>query len=69
MNAEHKITESFRRYTFPNDQFITINKPRALSVSDSGTHRITTEEPSRLHIIPPGWLHIEIESEVGKWEI
>ena len=63
-----KITEHSRTYTFPNDQKVTIDKAREIFVSaTSGNHRITTED-GKFHIIHSGWLHIEIDSEVGKWE-
>lgn len=64
----HKITEIARIYTFPNQETVIIEKPRKLLISASGNHRIQTED-NRLHIIPKGWIHIEIESEVGKWEL
>ena len=63
-----KVTEKTRLYVFPNNQKIRIDYIRELKVSDSGNHRIITLD-GKLHIIPFGWLHIEIESEVGKWEI
>lgn len=67
-NKGTKITENFRIYTFPNGEFIKLDGPRELFVSrDSGTHRIKTQD-GRFHIVPSGWLHIEIDSEVGKWE-
>lgn len=62
------ITENSRVYTFPNNEEITITKAREIFVSEtSGNHRIKTED-GKLHIIKSGWLHIEIDSEVGKWE-
>lgn len=67
-NKGSKITENFRIYTFPSGQNVMIEKPRELFVSkDSGNHRIKSKD-GRLHIVPPGWLHIEIDSEVGEWE-
>jgi len=63
-----KVTEATRLYVFPNNQKIRVDKVRELKVSDSGNHRLITEN-GNLHIIPFGWLHIEIESEVGKWEV
>jgi hypothetical protein len=63
-----KITENTRTYTFPDDEIITIHKAREIFVSEtSGNHRIKSED-GKLHIIKNGWLHIEIDSEVGKWE-
>jgi hypothetical protein len=63
-----KITENSRAYFFPNGEKIVIKKARELFVSDkSGNHRITTEN-GKFHIIQNTWLHIEIDSEVGKWE-
>ncbi len=66
--TDHKITEKVRIYTFPNSETIIIEEARLLRISASGNHKITTKD-GRLHIIPKGWLHIEIESEVGKWEL
>jgi len=66
--VDHNITEKMRIYTFPNNETIIIEEVRALRISASGNHRIKTKN-GRLHIIPKGWLHIEIESEVGKWEL
>jgi hypothetical protein len=67
-NEGTKITENWRVYTFPGEHKIELIKPRELFISErSGNHRIKTED-GRLHIIPVGWLHIEIDSEVGKWE-
>lgn len=67
-NKGTKITENFRIYTFSGGDKIMLEKPRELFVSkDSGNHRIKTAD-GKLHIVPAGWLHIEIDSEVGKWE-
>ena len=66
--TEGKITEEYRIYTFPNKEIIRIDKCRKLKVSNSGNHRIITED-GLLHIVPIGWLHIEIKSEVGDWEL
>lgn len=62
-----KITENWRVYHFPDGEAIEIIKPRQLYISESQTHRIKTED-GKFHIIPYKWLHIELDSEVGKWE-
>lgn len=67
-NKGTKITENFRIYTFPGGDEIKLDGPRELFISRaSGNHRIKTAD-GKLHIVPSGWLHIEIDSEVGMWE-
>jgi len=67
MKTGHALTEDVRVYTFANEQTVTIEKVRNLAISASGNHRLITED-KRLHIVPKGWLHIEIQSEKG-WEL
>ena len=53
-----KLNEKVRRYLFPDTGF-TLYDVTELIVSDSGNHRIKTKD-GKLHIISPGWVHIEI---------
>lgn len=63
-----KIHEILRTYHFPHDETVIIPYVRHLKVSEgSGNHRIITKN-KHLHIIPTGWLHIEIQSNKG-WEM
>ncbi len=63
MTVLHEVS---RRYTYDNFQ-ITIQGVRQLEVSKSGNHRLITED-KHLHIVKPGWIHIEIVSTKG-WEM
>ena len=68
MGSVHKLNENVRTYTFLHGQSVTIEKVRELRLSASGNHRLKTAD-GKLHIIPGGWLHIEIDSEVKEWEL
>ncbi|MFG6117224.1 hypothetical protein ACGTN9_18890 [Halobacillus sp. MO56] len=57
-----KLREKERIYYFPNDDKVVLNNVVELIVRESGTHRIKTED-KKLHIIPHGWIHIEIDEE------
>jgi hypothetical protein len=59
-----KLTESeiLRVYTFPGGHTVEIANVTHLLVRASGTHRLRTED-GRLHIVPIGWIHIEIEAK------
>lgn len=50
-------TEISRQYQFPGDEFVTVNNPVALNVSDSGGHRLLDED-GLSHYIPSGWIRI-----------
>lgn len=67
MGSVHKLTENARTYTFWHGQSITVESVRELKISASGNHRLKTVD-GKLHIIPTGWLHIEIDSDKG-WEL
>lgn len=58
-NEPIKLNEKQRVYHFPNNSSVVLNNVVELIVRDSGTHRIKTED-KKLHIIPTGWIHIEI---------
>lgn len=54
-------TETSRTYTFPGGEKIVLKDVTHFLARDSGTHRLKTHD-GRLHIVPAGWLHIEIEA-------
>ena len=57
------ISEKYRVYTFVRDSkkyYIRIDKPRKLHISDSGGHRIFSEDGTS-HYIPTGWIHLSWE--------
>lgn len=53
------IDERERIYYFPNNAIVVLNEIIELTVSESGTHYLKTRD-GKLHIIPTGWIHIEI---------
>lgn len=57
-----KLKEKQRIYFFPSNNKVVLNKVTELIVRESGTHRIKTED-KKLHVIPTGWIHIEIDEE------
>lgn len=71
LNKAHPLDEISRKYVFA-DREIRIEKPYELIVSDSGTHRLRAGEVNgrtKLVIIPPKWLAIEIESRSNNWVV
>lgn len=54
--------EKTRTYVFPSDQKITLQDVTHFMARSTGTHRLKTGD-GKLHIVPTGWLHIEIEAE------
>ena len=67
-----KLNERSRTYVFAqaisplNDTDYTVENVRELLVSESGGHRLTTEDGGMIYI-PYKWIAIEIDSEKG-WE-
>lgn len=57
-----KVEESQRVYIFPNGDRVVLKNVTELIVRESGAHRLKTAD-GKLHIIPPTWIHIEIEAE------
>jgi hypothetical protein len=53
--------EKSRTYTFPGGEKITLEKVTHFLARESGTHRLQTED-GKLHIVPVGWLHVEIDA-------
>lgn len=62
--VELESVEAWREYTFPGGEIVKIDDVAKVAVSESGTHRIETKT-GRKHIVPVGWIHIEID--VDKW--
>lgn len=58
--------EKSRVYIFPNDEKVTLENVTELMVSNSGNHRLKTQD-GKHHIIPVGWLHIELE--IDNWTV
>lgn len=54
--------ESWREYTFPGGEVVRVEGVSKVAVSESGTHRLETAS-GRKHIVPSGWIHIEIDVE------
>ncbi|WP_214849115.1 hypothetical protein [Exiguobacterium sp. s193] len=61
-----KLREKQRVYHFPNNETVVLNNVVELIVRESGTHRVKTED-KKLHVIPTGWIHIEINEE--EWTV
>jgi hypothetical protein len=57
-----KLQEKSRVYYFPNGEKVELINVVELVVRESGTHRIKTAD-KKLHIVPVGWIHIEIDEE------
>lgn len=55
--------ERSRTYTFPNGETVTLANVTHFLARESGTHRLQTAD-GKLHIVPVGWVHIEIDSPV-----
>lgn len=54
--------EQSRAYTFPNGEVVRLHNVTHFLARASGTHRLKTAD-GILHIIPTGWLHIEIAAD------
>ena len=62
-----KLNEKKRIYHFPNRETVILEKVIELKVSESGNHRLKTDD-KKLHIVPNGWIHIEIHDE-SEWTL
>ncbi len=62
-----KLNETKRIYRFPQGETVELVNVTELKVSESGNHRLKTAD-KKLHIIPTGWIHIEIHDET-EWTI
>ena len=58
--------ERSRTYTFPQGESVTLKDVTHFLARESGTHRLKTKD-GRLHIVPTGWIHIEIDAE--EWSL
>jgi hypothetical protein len=58
--------ETKRTYRFPGGESVTLENVTHFAARESGTHRLRTAD-GRLHTVPPGWLHVEIEA--GEWTL
>lgn len=56
-----KLNETERVYHFAGGDEVILHDVRELIVRPSGTHRVITKD-KRLHIIPTGWIHVDILS-------
>lgn len=54
--------ERTRVYTFPGGELVTLSNVTHFLARESGTHRLKTAD-GKLHIVPVGWLHIEIDTD------
>lgn len=54
------LHEKKRTYSFPCNLAVVVENVTELIVRESGDHRLKTAD-GHLHIIPTGWLHLEIE--------
>jgi hypothetical protein len=59
--TELNPTEASRIYTFPGGDRVTLTHVTHLLVRPSGSHRLKTAD-GRLHIVPAGWIHIELDT-------
>lgn len=57
-----KLNEKSRIYVFPGGDTITLTNVVELIVRPSNSHRLKTGD-GKLHIIPSGWIHIEIDAD------
>jgi hypothetical protein len=53
--------EIARTYTFPNGDRVVLKNVTHFLARESGTHRLQTAD-GKLHIVPGGWIHIELEA-------
>ena len=63
-NIAYQVKEKKRKYTFVGAT-VELEDVEQIIITDSNNHRINTSD-GLLHIIPPKWIHIEIESD-GIW--
>lgn len=61
MTKAIELNEKSRTYTFPGGDKVALTNVTELIVSESGNHRI--KAAGKLHIIPPHWIHIEIDDK------
>ncbi|MDE2104830.1 MAG: hypothetical protein KGL39_46770 [Patescibacteria group bacterium] len=61
--------ETRRTYYFPGGDTVVLKNVIEVKPMSTGTHRVKTASRGvvTLHIIPVGWIHIEIKTPSGKW--
>lgn len=61
--------ETTRIYTFALGMRVVLENVVEVAATPSGMHRVKTRHNGKttLHIIPAGWIHIEIETPSGEW--
>lgn len=59
---ELKPAERSRLYTFQGGERVRLENVTHFVARESGTHRLKTQD-GKLHIVPPGWLHVEIDAD------
>jgi hypothetical protein len=61
--------ETQRTYTFPGGDQVVLKNVHEVIPMNTGTHRVKTYNRGvpTLHIIPTGWIHIEIKTRSGQW--
>lgn len=67
--SDHKFvdisSEDERIYNFGNKGFVKIRNPVLLSVSESGGHRLFSEDGVS-HYVPSGWIELTWTTKTGK---
>lgn len=66
------LHETSRTYTYSGCEPIRLENVIELVVTNSGNHRIKTRDAHgrvKLHILAPGWVHIEIHDESEEWTV
>lgn len=58
--TELKAMERRRTYSFPGGEKVTLENVTHFLCRSTGTHRLRTAD-GLLHIVPVGWLHIELD--------
>lgn len=59
------LKEKERIYTFPKGDKVILKNVTELAVSKSGNHRLKAD--GKLHIVPTGWIHVEIDD--SEWTV
>lgn len=58
---ELKPAEKIRSYRFPNGERVVLNNVTHF-LNRPTNHRLKTGD-GKLHIVPAGWIHVEIDAE------
>ena len=54
--------EKTRTYYFPGGEKVVLENVTHFLARESGTHRLQTQD-GKFHIVPPGWLHVELDMD------